>query len=382
MRDRTYMVVDPRHDHSFRVPRPDLSVTLAVPNACNACHADQSPNWAAARVAEWFPGGRAGTFHYAQGLHAGRSWSADRNALLRRVIEDGTAPAIVRATAIELLASQLDEAAVELVGQQLRDGSPLVQLAALEALGSIPANVRVSLAQRFLSDPSAALRMASARVLLPARDSLTESRQRDLDVALGEFVAAQEFNADRAEGLLNIGNLQAELGRFADAEATYRRAIEEHPEFAPAYVNSADLYRRSGREAEAEALLRDGIARDSRDPSLRHALGLSLVRSGRVDEALTSLREASERGAGEPLYAYVYGVALHSTGDVDEALDVLDAAYERYPGYAPLLVALTTMRRDTGNLEGAREHARRLLELSPSDANVRALAAELGVELP
>ena len=40
---RTYMVVDRRHDHSFRIPRPDLSVKLGTPNACNDCHADKPP---------------------------------------------------------------------------------------------------------------------------------------------------------------------------------------------------------------------------------------------------------------------------------------------------------------------------------------------------
>src|SRR5205807_5929242 len=34
----TYMDVDPRRDHSFRVPRPDLSVRLGTPNACTRCH--------------------------------------------------------------------------------------------------------------------------------------------------------------------------------------------------------------------------------------------------------------------------------------------------------------------------------------------------------
>jgi len=33
-----YMVVDPRRDHSFRVPRPDLSVKIGTPNACTGCH--------------------------------------------------------------------------------------------------------------------------------------------------------------------------------------------------------------------------------------------------------------------------------------------------------------------------------------------------------
>ena len=47
---RTYMVVDRRHDHSFRIPRPDLSVKLGTPNACNDCHSDKPPAWAAAAI--------------------------------------------------------------------------------------------------------------------------------------------------------------------------------------------------------------------------------------------------------------------------------------------------------------------------------------------
>ena len=38
MPETTYMVVDPRRDHSMRIPRPDLSVMIGVPNACNQCH--------------------------------------------------------------------------------------------------------------------------------------------------------------------------------------------------------------------------------------------------------------------------------------------------------------------------------------------------------
>ena len=41
-----YMVIDERRDHSFRVPRPDLSVELGTPNACNDCHTkpDETPS--------------------------------------------------------------------------------------------------------------------------------------------------------------------------------------------------------------------------------------------------------------------------------------------------------------------------------------------------
>ncbi len=41
-----YMGVDDRRDHSFKIPRPDLSSTFNTPNACVSCHKDKSNEWA------------------------------------------------------------------------------------------------------------------------------------------------------------------------------------------------------------------------------------------------------------------------------------------------------------------------------------------------
>ena len=51
---RTYMVVDPRRDHSFRVPRPDLSVALGTPNACTGCHRDRRPRGRPTQIVRWY----------------------------------------------------------------------------------------------------------------------------------------------------------------------------------------------------------------------------------------------------------------------------------------------------------------------------------------
>ncbi|HEU4418387.1 MAG TPA: cytochrome c3 family protein, partial [Planctomycetota bacterium] len=50
----TYMGVDARHDHSFKVPRPDLAARFGVPDACTGCHRDQKPEWAGARLQQWY----------------------------------------------------------------------------------------------------------------------------------------------------------------------------------------------------------------------------------------------------------------------------------------------------------------------------------------
>ena len=80
-----YMVVDPRRDHSYRVPRPDLSVTLQTPNACTGCHADKPAQWAADAVAGWFPNGRTGTSHYGDLIAAARSLRASDPAVIDRL---------------------------------------------------------------------------------------------------------------------------------------------------------------------------------------------------------------------------------------------------------------------------------------------------------
>ena len=68
MAARTYMVVDPRRDHSFRIPRPDLSVAIGTPNACNGCHQDKDAQWAAGTIASWNGPGYSPPPHFGAAL--------------------------------------------------------------------------------------------------------------------------------------------------------------------------------------------------------------------------------------------------------------------------------------------------------------------------
>src|SRR5262249_56478761 len=100
MPSRTSMVHDRRHDHSFRVPRPDLSATLGTPNACNDCHSDKSAAWAATAIEGWHGKERKGFQTYAGAFHAAWRDQADAAALLAAVASDRNAPAFARASAL------------------------------------------------------------------------------------------------------------------------------------------------------------------------------------------------------------------------------------------------------------------------------------------
>jgi tetratricopeptide (TPR) repeat protein len=378
MPPKNYMVVDPRYDHSLRIPRPDLSLTLGTPNACNDCHRDRSVRWAAEKTAAWYGPDRRAEPHYGEAIHAARERRADGGEKLLAVMADAEVPAIARATAVGLLPGYLTPDRLTAVESALTDEDPLVRRAALTVLEAVDVQTRLRLGSPLLDDPVLTVRMQAAQVLASVPDPELQFGQRSLlRSALNDYEAAQRFNADRAEGRLNLGWLAIQRHRLEEAEREYRAALELAPWFAPAYVNLADLYRLMQREREGEEVLRRGLERAAETAAIHHALGLSLTRAERHGDALEHLEQASLLAADAPRYAYVYGVALNSLGRTAEALEVLRRAHEVSPVDRELLFGLATISRDSGALREALGYARKLAELAPWDPGVRQLVTTL-----
>ncbi|MDH3626766.1 MAG: tetratricopeptide repeat protein [Acidobacteriota bacterium] len=374
MRSRNYMVVDPRRDHSFRIPRPDLSMKIGTPNACTDCHVGRDAAWADAALDRWFGSDRDTATHYGEAIHAGRTWQSDAGRQLTAVIENLDTPAIVRATALNLVRAFPSPRLAHSIEASIAHDDPLVRREAAAAMESLDASQRATMGLPILDDPVRMVRIEAARVLaLLARDDLTPDQLSILDRGLEGYVAVQRFNADRSEGQLNLGWAASMKGQTAEAEQAYRTALRITPTFSPAAINLADLYRVLGRDAEGAALLETALRRASDDGHLHHALGLTRVRQKRYNEALELLERAVALSPDRPRYAYVFGVALHSMGDTSRALAVLKQAHERYPGHVDLLYALATTSRDSGDVESTRQYARRLLELAPGHPGATAL---------
>src|SRR4029453_17866152 len=89
-----YMQRDPRHDHSFGRPDPELTLTLGIPNACNRSHDDRDAAWAAERVLEWFPNdtARAQRRAIATAIAGGRGGDPASVPDLLTLLASGTDP--------------------------------------------------------------------------------------------------------------------------------------------------------------------------------------------------------------------------------------------------------------------------------------------------
>jgi len=378
MPERNYMVVDKRHDHSFRIPRPDLSAALATPNACNDCHRDKDTQWAAAAVEAWFGADRKGFQTYGSAYRASRAEEVDAAALLASVVADRNLPAVARAGALTELAPRLSPANLGLARGSLADPDPMVRIGALDMLENTPPGQVWPWVAPLLSDPVRGVRVRAVSLLAAVPTASQPPPDREpFERAAVEFIDAQRANSDRPEARTTLGGFFVRRGQAVEAEAEYKAALHLSPQYLAASINLADLYRQLNRDGDGEAVLRTAIAISPQAAAAHHALGLVLTRLKKPQAALSEFRQAADLEPDSARYAYVYAVALNSGGQKDQAVTTLKQALERHPNDRDILSALIAFSRAGGDNSSALVYAERLAAIIPDDRNLSTLVQQL-----
>jgi predicted CXXCH cytochrome family protein len=373
-----FMVIDARRDHSMRVPRPDQTVALGVPNACNNCHANKDAPWSAAAVRKWYGRDAQGLQTFAPTFRNAELGKPGAGASLAAVAADTSQPPIARASALDRMTNTSATAAATAARTGARNASPLLRIAAARLSATLPPPERIATAGPLLSDPLRAVRIEAANTLVDIPIAqLSAEQQAAWRRAADEYVDAQKYNADRPESRTNLGSFHARLGHFDEAQAEFVAARKLDPRYVPAYVNSADAYRQQGREADAMRTLKEGVAQLPSNATLHHVLGLAYARAQQRDTALVEFGRAVQLAPDNPRYTYVYAVALNSLGRSAEATRTLQRATARWPADRNILFALAAMERDAGHKEEARKAAQALVTADPEDREARALLEQL-----
>ena len=374
----TYMVVDPRHDHSLRIPRPERTHLLGTPNACNQCHADKPASWAAEAIKTWYPSPKSGYQGFAEAFDLADRAAPGAQAALMKIVKDSPESSVARASAIVRLGHFLSLKSLAVIAKALNDPDASVRMAAVGALANSDLQTRLTLLPPLLADEARIVRMDAARGLAgEAEQHLNSEDRKRFEIALDEYIAGQRFNAERPEAQVNLANLYITRGKVSDAEAALLEAIEIDPTFVPAPITLAELRHAQGQESAVEATLRGALKRNPESAPLLHALGLSLVRQKRTEEAIDNLRKAAKLAPEAARFAYVAGVALHDSGKLSEASEILQAALSDHPYDREILYALTTYEGQAGQLKSALSRASLLHELEPEDQQVDQLLTTL-----
>jgi predicted CXXCH cytochrome family protein len=373
---KNYMVVQPRPDHSMRIPRPDLSVTLGTPNACNQCHADKTAQWAADAVTQWY-GTPKRPPHYGEVFAAARRAAPGSAAALAGLVADAAQPPIVRATALDMLRG---DGAIGTGGriEATRDADAEVRAAAAASLEPLDASLRVPALAPLLKDPVRAVRIAAARSLasLPA-DQFDAATRTAFDTALAEYIAAQSVALDMPGNQLNLAVVHALTGRDDLAEAHYRKALAIDPDFTPARANLAQFYSARSRNAEAEQVLRDGLQRLPQLGELQYSLGLLLAEEQRLPEAAAALGQAAKLMPQRARAHYNLGLALQQLGQAKPAEAALLQAQRIDPGDPAIPYALAVLHAQQGRRAQALAAAETLQALRPGDPQAAQLLQQL-----
>jgi tetratricopeptide (TPR) repeat protein len=328
MPERTYMVIDERRDHSFRAPRPDLTVELGTPNTCNDCHtkSHETAQWAAETVRKWYGEKRPDDPHWARALAAGRAAQPEGEHMLLDTLSRRETPAIIRATALGLLANYNSEAAAKVQRESLYDSDPLVRLAAVQA---VPLDARDSALPdlaRALSDPLRRIRIAAAERLVDVPlELLTDQQRSAFEDAMIDMRASQEMSLDQAGGRLSLATLDRRYGRIQQAIEHLLAAIKLQPYMSGARAELASIYQalrdpltggythsteaeiRRLRQEEVELLTRDAkLAPDN--AGVFYQLGLQQNLLENLDGAEEALRAAAEKAPH--VYQFKWALAL------------------------------------------------------------------------
>lgn len=367
MPETTYMTVDPRRDHSLRIPRPDLSQSLGVPNACNQCHTDKETDWTLAAFKQWYPD-RIEQASFAPLIYAGEQGAAQALPQLSALVDDESMPIMVRASGLQLLRNYPNQYAVNTALLQLESSSATMRLAAIGVIELLPEQQRIRHLWPLMSDPVKAIRLEAARLfasmLVSHNVVLQPSQKQTVQAAVDEYIASIQLNADTPAGQMQLGVLYQSMNQWGLAEQAYQQALLIEPHYIPALLNRADLFRAKGQDQLALPLLEKAILIDANNVSANYAMGLLMIRLKQLDKATAYLEVAATQAPDIVRYSYVYAVALFESGKRDWAITMLKRALLRSPGNTDILSALASYLDMQGRKEEARQYSAQLPQSS------------------
>ncbi|MDX1558734.1 MAG: tetratricopeptide repeat protein [Marinobacter sp.] len=385
MPEKTYMVVDPRRDHSFRIPRPDLTLSTGSPNACNDCHDDKTAEWAVAAIDGWFQSPRQPE-HFAQALNAFRQAEADAFFRLARLIRDPDAPAIARATAGDHLADFGPQARWEF-RSGLTSTEPLVQAYSAKGVAALPTEERINWLQRQLEPGQPRAVRDQAIRALAGVDILAfpeESRAR-IEFLRSDYERRLHEMATLPGTRLNLAVYLQREGRHSESIEHYQSALRMDAAFTPARINLATLASEQGQTDLAINVLAEGVDRKETAAADRgrmaYLLALVLVENGSLPEALSRFEQASLLSPENPRVAYNHGLVLIRMGRMETAEEVLLEGLERHPTAPALLDAMVFLTIQQGRFSETLFWARRLDTASPQNPQTEQLIRDLEARL-
>lgn len=324
MPQTTYMGVDARRDHSFRIPRPELTETYNVPNACNGCHQDKSAPWAEDKIKTLYGHNNPlsqNEKNYNQLQHQQYLSVSEHFA----IANDKNLNEIYRASAISLLPNSIEELKDADIKQWVTSPLPLIRFATARIGFLLSANDKGKSYSQLLTDEFKAIRTLAASHMITLNNDTPQMLQ-----ALNELITSYDVSAWRGEGGLNKGMLLLNMQQFQPAISALQQSIDVEPYFEASYVNLADIYRVTNEPEKEQRVLSEGLKNNPKSGMLYFSYAMYQIRQQDKTSAIKSLEMAIKLAPENAQYVYVYLIALDSVGKTKQAVAQLKMVIKKY----------------------------------------------------
>jgi tetratricopeptide (TPR) repeat protein len=191
---------------------------------------------------------------------------------------------------------------------------------------------------------------------------------------------------DTAIRIFNEGAEASREKRAADAEASFKHAIEVDPTLENAYSALSDIYIAKKQYNEALALADQLAKADPQNPeanNIRSSTYKQMADEARVKKDQAHFKEydakakesfAAAQASGHGASAdslYRQGVKLFNSNQIPQALSTFEQALTVDPNHAKAHYMLGLSYANSGDTAKAKEHLQKFLALAPSDPDAK-----------
>ena len=378
MPGKLYMGNDLRHDHSLRVPRPDLSVKYGTPNACSNCHKDKSEKVLAEAVVKWY--GPKRKYHFAEDLIPGSRLDAESEKHLISLIDNKFVPKIIKATATFYLGSIQTQTSLNALLARLASKEAQIRYRALRSLASFPTENWQEAVGPLLSDKVRAVRIAAADLYITIpRGQVPSQYEKAFSLAQIELEKSLRYQTDFSTGNVMLADYYLKLKDYDNAEKFYLRGLKKDSNMNYALLNLSAAYNSQGKNVQALQALELALKNDSNNERIYYNMALLQNEMNNISAAEKAFAKAVELKSTNPRVYYNYGLLLNQNKKFIEAENILINGIHINPSESELYYALTFVYIQTNNKVKAFQTAVKLKQLDPTNPNYQQVFKSLGI---
>ncbi len=376
MPGKFYMGNDFRRDHSFRIPRPDLSITYNTPNACVTCHKDKDNAWANDAFLKQY--GPLDNTHFSELLAPGLRGHLNGLESLLTLAKDTTYPEIARASGVKAMRNYMNANTVNEMLRFLNDESPLVRGATLDVLSEINTIEYANYLLPLLKDDKRAIRVKAFFGLGELRETQIPAAYKAVyEKVKVEFFTALEVTSDFTGGRIKRADYYLKKGDLVKGIEGYESALEIDNLNNIIRTNLANLYYNNGQFEKAESAFKIIIEQEPTYGPTYYSLGLLLSELERTAEAIEQMNIAQTYMPDNIRIYYNLGLLYNKIGLTEKAERTILKGLKIAPQNENLLYALAYHYFQHEQLNKAKNIATRLLEIAPGNAQYRTFLQQL-----